>query len=117
MMKVYKKLLFLTGFLLLGACAAGEYPGAITNGMVGDENSRIEASTSHKTILFIFSADGSSDPALAKRVNNKLAKMCSGGKLENVTMDLSRKEVWLLAEKETLKATANCIKPTSPENK
>lgn len=116
-MKVVKNLLFLTGFILLGACAAGEYPGAINNGRVGDENTRIEASISHKTILFVFSADGSSDPALAKRVNNKLAKMCSGGKLENVTMDLSRKEIWLLAQKETLKATANCVKPMSSENK
>ncbi|MHB1605076.1 MAG: hypothetical protein ACYCTV_01595 [Leptospirales bacterium] len=116
-MKAVEKLLILSGFLLLGACAASEYPGEITNGRVGDSSTRVEASTSHKTIMFVFSADGKSNPALARSVNNKLAKLCAGGKLENVTLDLSRKEIWFFAQRETLRGTANCIKPMPLTNK
>lgn len=110
-MKGVAKILVLSSFLLFGACASLEYPGEVTNGTVGDANTRIEASASHKTILYLFSAGGKSNPAMARSVNNKLAKLCSGGKLENVTLDLSRKEIWFIAQKETLRATANCVKP------
>lgn len=110
-MKGVEKILILSSFLFFGACAAAEYPGEITNGPVGDASTRIEASTSHKTIMFVFSADGKSNPALARSVNNKLSKQCAGGKLENVTLDLSRKEVWFFAQRETLRGTANCIRP------
>jgi len=110
-MKGIAEILVLSSFLLFGACAAFEYPREISNGMVGDPSTRIEASSSHKTILFFFTDDQNKNPALARRVNEKLSNMCSGGRLENVTLDLSRKEIWFFAQKETLRATANCIKP------
>jgi len=110
-MKGVAKLLTLSSFLLFASCAEMENPGEITNGMVGDANTRVEASSSYKTIMFIFMAREDDNPALARSVNDKLSKQCVGGKLENVTLDLSRKEIWFFAQKETLKATANCIKP------
>ena len=110
-MKSVAQLLILSGFLLCASCAELEYPREITNGVVGDANTRVEASSSYKTIMFIFMSRGDDNPALARSVNDKLAKLCTGGKLENVTLDLSRKEIWFFAQKETLRATANCIKP------
>ncbi len=110
-MKVFPELLIFSSFLLLGACAASIDPQEISNGLVGDSSTRIEASSSHRTILFLFSNDQNKNPALARNVNDQLAKQCSGGRLENVTLDLSRKEVWIFAQKETLRGTANCIKP------
>lgn len=110
-MKGVAQLLILSSFLLFGACAELENPREVTNGVVGDANTRVEASSSYKTILFIFMASGDDNPALARSVNDKLSKLCAGGKLENVTLDLSRKEIFFIAQKETLRATANCIKP------
>ena len=111
LMKGVAKILVLSSFLLFGGCASLEFPGELTNGSVGDVGTRIEASASHKTIMYVFSAGGKKNPTLARSVNDKLAKLCPGGKLENVTLDLSRKEIWFIAQKETLWATANCVKP------
>ncbi|AFS53911.1 hypothetical protein [Leptospirillum ferriphilum] len=75
--------------LTLAACASGIIPVQISNGSVGGSN-RITADASNGSILGFSTNSDNHNHYLADVVRTKLAAQCTGGKLENISLDMKQ---------------------------
>lgn len=69
------------------ACASGTLPGENSNGSVGGPD-RITADATNGSVFGFSTNSDSKDHCLADAVREKLANLCSGGKRENISLDV-----------------------------
>lgn len=69
------------------ACASGTLPGENSNGSVGGPD-RITADATNGSVFGFSTHSDSKDHCLADAVREKLANLCSGGKRENISLDV-----------------------------
>jgi hypothetical protein len=95
--------------LSLTACASGTLPVEISNGSVGGSD-RITADATNGSVFGFSTNSDNKDHYLADAVREKLASQCTGGKLENISLDVKTHVYFGIYVKNTAHATATCVK-------
>lgn len=95
--------------LTLAACASFTAPVQISNGSVGGSD-RITADASNRSVFGFSTNSDNHNHYLADVVRTKLAAQCTGGKLENISLDMKQHGFMGIYIKSTAHATATCVK-------